>query len=134
MLKIEEKTRISSLCNLIYYGKQHFKYETKRGMHVFVCVHATRKEPIKFYQQLIYAPNLKGRHYIRIATAVIACLVDAMSLKTTRITEKVSGEQTGLRAIEACVCVCVCVWREEREAALENIHIYICNYLTNQEY
>ena len=86
-------------------------------MHVFLCVHATRKEPIKFYQQLIYAPNLKGRHYIRIATAVIACLVDAMSLKTTRITEKVSGEQTDLRAIEACV--------ERRKRLPQKIYIFI---------
>jgi hypothetical protein len=55
-------------------------------------VHATRtKEPRKCYQQLIYVPKLKGRHNMRIATAVIACLVDAMSLETIG-TEKVSDE------------------------------------------
>jgi hypothetical protein len=82
--KVELKSLRSSLCKyLICCGKEACMYS---------CVHATRtKEPRKCYQQLIYVPKLKGRHNMRIATAVIACLVDSMSLETIG-TEKVSDE------------------------------------------
>lgn len=68
---------------------------------------------------------------MRIATAVIACLVDAMSLETIG-TEKVSDEQR--QTLGQLKRVRVCIYREKKEAALENSHIYICNYLPNQEY
>lgn len=93
---------------------------------MYSCVHATRtKEPRKCYQQLIYVPKLKGRHSMRIATAVIACLVDAMSLETIG-TEKVSDEQR--QTLGQLKRVRVCIYREKKESALENTHVYICNY------
>lgn len=62
---------------------------------------------------------------MRIATAVIACLVDAMSLETIG-TEKVSDEQR--QTLGQLKRVRVCIYREKKESALENTHIYICNY------
>lgn len=62
---------------------------------------------------------------MRIATAVIACLVDAMSLETIG-TEKVSDEQR--QTLGQLKRVRVCIYREKKESALENTHVYICNY------